>query len=171
MCLNDKYLLRITNTTLADDVVTLSTDKSSFTFKVPEELIRKGKCNISVISSEIQLRNGTANRVVPDEAHIICLRTNLGMLGFSTDQSGPNNILGSGIIETNTTYVTALASPSTMTFTCMRLPPQIQIDRMYYDETTPFKLVAANNYDTAVVPLQITLQIEFFEDMKTNENK
>ena len=47
-----------------------------------------------------------------------------------------------------------------------RVAPRIEIERMAYDPVTPFKLIKANNYTAATVPLQITLSVEFFDEME-----
>jgi len=35
---------------------------------------------------------------------------------------------------------------------------------MTYKSTSPFDLIAADNYTTDVVPFQMTLQLSFYED-------
>ena len=165
MC-SDNHILRITNTTLADDVVTVDNANGSFTFITPIDL-QKRKCKVSVIDSSIALRNvAGAARVVGNDSHILCIRSNIPMLGYSTENNGRNNILGSAIIPADTTNVVSLDAQSAMSFTCPELPPRIEIERMVYDRATPFKLIKANNYTAATVPMQITLSVEFFDEME-----
>ena len=169
MCISDNYILRITNTSLADNVITIDNANATFKFNTPEFLIGKGKCKISVIDSSISLENADgAGRVVVNDTHILAIRTNIPSLGYNTETNGYNNILGSAIISADTVNVVSLDANNSLSFTCPQLPPQILIERMQYDPVTPFKLIAANNYTAATVPMQITLSIEFFEDMKDN---
>ena len=164
MC-GDNHIIRITNTTLADDVVTVDNANGSFTFITPIDL-QKRKCKVSVIDSSIALRNAAgADRVVANDTHILCIRSNISMLGYNTENNGRNNILGSAIIPADTTNVVSLDANNGMIFTCPELPPRIEIERMCYDPATPFKLIPANNYTAATVPLQITLSVEFFDEM------
>lgn len=86
------------------------------------------------------------------------------MLGFNTETSGLPNVLGTAIVPADTTRVVALDSVSAMEFTCTQLPPVIEVERMTYKSTTPFDLIAADNYSTDVVPFQMTLQLSFYED-------
>ena len=128
--MRDNYIIRITNTTLASNVITLNTSKNLAQFELPNWLRSKGKCNIQVVSSSIAL----------------------------------SNVLGTAIVPADTTRVVALDSVSAMEFTCTQLPPTIEVERMTYKSTSPFDLIAADNYTTDVVPFQVTLQLSFYED-------
>ena len=162
--MKDTYLVRITNTTLADDVITLNTAKNLASFEVPNWLRAKGKCNIQVVSSSIALQNGTGTRVLAAGENIIAMRTNIPMLGYNSENAGLPNIIGSAIVPADTTRVVALDSVSAMEFTCTQLPPTIEIERMTYKSSTPFDLKAANNITADVVPFQVTLELSFYED-------
>ena len=162
--MKDTYLVRITNTTLADDVITLNTAKNLASFEVPNWLRSKGKCNIQVVSSSIALQNGTGTRVLAAGENIIAMRTNVPMLGYNSENAGLPNIIGSAIVPDDTTRVVALDSVSAMEFTCTQLPPTIEIERMTYKSTTPFNLIAADNNNTNIVPFQVTLELSFYED-------
>ena len=162
--MRDNYIIRITNTTLASNIITLNTNKNLAEFEVPNWLRSKGKCKIQVVSSSIAIQNATGTRVLESGENIIAMRTNIPMLGFNTETSGLPNILGTAIVPADTTRVVALDSVAAMEFTCTQLPPVIEIERMTYKSTTPFNLVAADNYTTNVVPFQITLQLSFYED-------
>jgi len=164
MC-GDSHIIRITNTALADNVLTLDNANGSFTFELPAYL-QKRKCKVSVIDSSIALRNAAGvARVVANDTHILAIRSNIQQYGWSTETNSNSNILGSAIIPADTTNVVSLDAQTTLTFTCPELPPRIQIERMCYDPATPFKLIAANNYTAATVPLQITLSVDFFDEM------
>lgn len=166
--MRDNYIIRITNTTLASDVITLNTNKNLATFEVPNWLRSKGKCNIQVVSSSIALQNATGTRVLGAGENIIAMRTNIPMLGFNTETAGLPNILGTAIVPADTTRVVALDSVAAMEFTCTQLPPTIEVERMTYKSTSPFNLIAAKNNTTNVVPFQITLQLSFYEDEHTH---
>ena len=49
--MRDNYIIRITNTSLADNAITLNTAKNLASVEVPNWLRSKGKCNIQVVSS------------------------------------------------------------------------------------------------------------------------
>ena len=57
-----------------------------------------------------------------------------------------------------------LDSVDSNTFTCLSLPQNITLTRYYYDDAGALQV--ADEYTTAVVPYQITLNIQFFEDDK-----
>ena len=162
--MKNNYIIRITNTSLADDVITLNTAKNLASFEVPNFLRSKGKCNIQVVSSSIALQNGTGDRVLAAGENIIAMRTNISMLGYNSENAGLPNIIGSAIVPADTTRVVALDSVSAMEFTCTQLPPTIEVERMTYGKTTPFNLIAADNITADVVPFQVTLQLSFYED-------
>jgi len=162
--MRDNYIIRITNTSLANNAVTLNTAKNLASVEVPNWLRSKGKCNIQVVSSSIALSNAAGTRVLANGENIIAIRTNIPMLGYNSETLGKPNIIGSAIVPADTTRVVALDSVSAMEFTCTDLPPTIEIERMTYSATSPFDLIAADNYTTDVVPFQVTLQLSFYED-------
>ena len=162
--MKDNYILRITNTTLADDVITLNTAKNKASFDVPNWLRSKGKCNIKVIGATIQLQNGTGNRVLANGEKTLVLRSNIPMLGYNTETNGLPNILGQAEVNSNSDRIVGLDSVNSLEFTCTQLPPTIEVERMTYSITTPFTLIPADNFTNDVVPFQITLQISFYED-------
>ncbi len=162
--MRDNYIVRITNTTLANDVITLNTAKNLASFDVPNWLRSKGKCNIQVVSSSIALQNGSDDRVLANGENIIAMRTNIPMLGFNSENVGLPNIIGTAIVPADSTRVVALDSVAAMEFTCTQLPPTIEVERMTYGKTSPFNLIPATNYTTNIVPFQVTLQLSFYED-------
>ncbi len=162
MC-GDNHIIRITNTTLANDIVTVDNANASFTFLLPAEF-QKRKCKVSVIDSSISLRNGNGDRVVVNHTHILAIRSNISMLGYNTENNGRNNILGSAVIPDNNTTSVSLDAQSAMTFICPELPPLIEIERMCYDLANGQKLIPANNYTAETVSLQITLSVEFMDE-------
>ena len=166
MCKTDNYILRITNTSLSEDLIVVDNLLGTVSLRIPLILLSKGKCRVTVIDSAISLRNASgADRVVTNDTHIIALRSNISSLGFNSETGGNANILGSAIIPADTTNVVSLDSQNPLSFVCMQLPAIILIERMCYDSSSPFKLIRANNYTTATVPFQVTLSINFFEDM------
>ena len=96
--MRDNYIIRVTNTSLANNAVTLNTAKNLASVEVPNWLRSKGKCNIQVVSSSISLFNVGATRVLADDEKIIALRTNLPMLGYNSETLGKPNIIGSPIV-------------------------------------------------------------------------
>ena len=165
MC-NDKYILRLSNTTIGNQAADLNTNKDKVSIRIPNHLRSKGKCMISVVEITMSLRNGSGNRVIANGTHIVCLRSNIPQLGFGNEQNTRNQILGSGIVQDNNTNAVQLDSSSSLTFTCPELPDVIELERMCYDPANNFNLIAADNFTTDVVPYQVTLQISFDEDDK-----
>jgi len=165
MCLSDKYILRLTNSVIGNESPRLNENKNGVFIRLPAGLRNKGKCNIRVMDLNISLRNGTGNRVIANGTHIVCLRSNISMLGFNNENNGIPNILGSGIITDNNSNAVKLDSTSAMEFTCVNLPDEIFLERMCYKATTPFNLIPADDFVNDVVPFTIDLEITFFEDM------
>ena len=157
--MKDNYIIRMTNTTLASDVISLNTAKNLASFEVPNWLRSKGKCNIQVVSSSIAIQNATGTRVIESGENLIVMRTNIPMLGFNTETSGLPNVLGTAIVSADTTRVVALDSVAAMEFTCTQLPPVIEVERMTYKKTTPFELVAADNNATNVINKFVILKV------------
>lgn len=165
MC-SEKYILRLSNTTIGNETVTLNTDKSKVDIRLPNHLRSRGKCTVSVVEITMSLRNGSGNRVIANGTHIVCLRSNISQLGWGNEQNSQNQILGSGIVPDNNANAVQLDSTSSLTFTCPQLPDVIELQRMCYDPANNHNLIAANSFTTDTVPFQVVLQIEF-EDDKT----
>lgn len=166
MC-KDTYILRLTNTVIGNETVTLNADKSKVDIRLPNHLRSRGKCTVSVVEITMSLRNGAGNRVIANGTHIVCLRSNISQLGWGNEQNSQNQILGSGIIPDNNSNAVQLDSTSSLTFTCPQLPDVITLERMCYDPANNHNLIAANSFTTDTVPFQVVLQIEFDEDDKT----
>ena len=169
MCLSDKYILRLTNTVVGNQPVRLNANKNGVFITVPNYLVGKGKCNIKVNDINVQLRNDTATRVVPNGTHLVCIRSNIPKLGYNNENNGQPNILGTAVIETDNVNAVKIDSSSSYEFTCPQLPQEIFLERMCYNITGSFNLVPAISYTTNTVPFQVDLEIEFFEDMVDNK--
>ena len=165
MC-SDSYTLRLSNVSNVTngDLVRLSSDKSSYTVRIPNDLRAKGKCKINVNSIHIQIKNGTGNSIVPTNAHTALIQAEgISLLGYN-NESGNNNIIaeldiGSGnVINMN-------GVGNSPTFTCPHLPAEITINKLVYDPANNFLPIPMNNYTTDVVPCVVVLQLQFYEDM------
>ncbi len=165
MC-NDTFVLRLTNSTIGNESAVLNTNNDKVSIRIPAHLRNKGRCMVKVISIHIALQNGTANRVVANGTNIIAIRSNIAQLGHSNETNTFNQILGSAIIPLDTTRAVAVDTSDALNFTCPSLPDVIELERVCYDPANKFNLIAADNYTTDVVPLQVTLQISFDEDDK-----
>lgn len=162
----DNYILRITNTSLADGVTVTDTN-SAVEFETPSFLRKKGKCKIKVISGNINLCDGADSRINDEDASIFCLTSNIQQLGYFTETRGANTVLG----ECATIYKAATAlegfnapfniAIEGLEFTCQELPPVIKVQRMVYNGN-----VFQANTNASIVPFQVTLDIRFFEDME-----
>ena len=76
MC-NDKYILRLSNTTIGNQAADLNTNKDKVSIRIPNHLRSKGKCMISVVEITMSLRNGSGNRVIANGTHIVCLSSSI----------------------------------------------------------------------------------------------
>tara|TARA_R100000482_G_scaffold123633_2_gene74076 strand:- start:358 stop:864 length:507 start_codon:yes stop_codon:yes gene_type:complete len=166
MCLNDKYILRLTNTVVGNQSPRLNSNKNGVFITVPNFLVGKGKCNIKVNDINISLRNGTGTRVVANGTHLICLRSNIPKLGFNNENNGIPNILGTAVIDNDNVNAVKIDSSSSYEFTCPQLPQEIFLERMCYDPANNHNLIESTTFTTDAVPFQVDLELEFFEDMK-----
>ena len=171
MCLQDIYVLRLTNTSKSGSInnpLKLSLDKASVTIPISDEMRKKGKCIIKVIDSTLSLQNGNqANtRVVPANTHIVALGWDLPVLGYDNEVIGQPQIFGTCASDVSTKNACVLDSVEANTFTCLKLPQNITITRYYYDTNGAIQI--ANSFEDAVVPLQVTLNVQFFEDDKND---
>lgn len=165
MCRTDNYILRITNTTLANGL-TISSDYSAVSFDTPDYLRKKGKCKITVVDGNIHLREGDNDRIYNADKTIFVLTSNIPMLGYYTETRGQNNVLGTALVP----YVGSSAVDKLINakfddnnptiFTCNELPPVIEVKRQVYvgDE------LQASPSDK-VLPFHVVLDIQFYEDM------
>lgn len=167
MC-SDSYTLRLSNVSNVanGDLVRVSTDKSSYTVRIPNDLRSKGKCKLSVNSVHIQVKNGTGNSIVPNNAHTALIQAEgISLLGYN-NESGNNNILCEMGIDSNKNDIRLDGVGSAPLFTCPELPAEITINKLVYNSASPFLPIAMNNYTTDIVPCVVVLQIQFYEDME-----
>ena len=165
MC-KDTYILRLTNSVIGNESADLNNNNDKVSIRIPNHLRSKGRCMIKVISIHIALQNGTGTRVIANGTNIIAIRSNILQLGHSNENNASNQILGSAIIPLDTTRAVSVDTSDALNFTCGSLPDVITLERMCYDPSNKFNLIAADNFTTDVVPYQITLQIQFDEDDK-----
>ena len=150
-----------------DASVSLSSDKSSFTYVLNNETIRnKGKCIVEVMSAVCQIcaNSDKSNKVVDNNQSIIVLRCNIDQEGLSTETNGSGNIIATfSDIEAKTSANADQTSP--LTFICNQLPSQIVVERMAYTAADPSVLEAANTYTTRPLLFSVNLKITFLEDL------
>ena len=150
-----------------DASVSLSSDKSSFTYVLNNETIRnKGKCMIEVMSAICQIcaNSDKSNKVVDNNQSIIVLRCNIDQEGLSTETNGAGNIIATFTdIEAKTSANADQTSP--LTFICNQLPSQIKLERMAYTVANPSVLEPANTYSTNPLLFSVNLKITFLEDL------
>ena len=136
------------------------------TVAIPDEMRKKGKCQIKVIEAHGGLQNGNTGgtRIIPANIHIVALGWDLPVLGFDNEVTGTPQIFGSSSSDIANAMAFSLDGVDSNTFTCLKLPQNITITRYYYDTAGAIQI--ADEYTTAVVPFQVTLNIQFFEDDK-----
>ena len=165
MCRTDNYILRITNTTLADGSLTISSDNSTVSFDTPDYLRKKGKCKITVVDGNIcMVKSVNARLNLNNTKTIFLLQSNIPQLGYYTETRGAPTVLGTSPTiytgATNDGYNVPFGGATPLIFTCPELPPVIEVQRMVYIGTT---LKASDT--TVVVPFFVELSIQFYEDM------
>ena len=149
-----------------DPTVSLSTDKSSFTYILNNETIRnRGRCMIEVMSSIVQIcaNSDKSNKVVDNNQSIIVLRCNIDQEGLSTESNGAGNIIATFTdIEAKTSANADQTSP--LTFICNQLPTQLKVERMAYTAASPSLLEPANTYTTRELLFSLNLKITFLDN-------
>ena len=149
-----------------DPTVSLSSNKSSFTFNVEQNLVNMGRCLVEVLSGVVQITNNSdkTNKVVPNNVAIIVLRSNISQEGLSTENGGNGTILGQ-VVEVENKTSASLAQTSPLSFICNQLPSQIILERLNYtaDNTTPV-LEPADNYTTNPLLFSVDLKLTFIDD-------
>ena len=161
--MKDTYILRLCNTVYGNEAPRLSANKDQWFIRIPNFLRDKGKCRVSVIDMNIQLKNGSGTSVVPANTHLIGIRSNIPMLGFNNENNGLPNILGMGKVSATGNAVSTDSSQA-LSFTCGKLPDEVHLERVCLDPANDFNLIAADNFTTNVVPFQVDLELQFFED-------
>ena len=74
-----------------DSTLSLSTDKSSFTYVLNNETIRnKGRVLVEVVSAVVQIcgNSDKSNKIVDNNQSIIVLKCNIDQEGLSTESNG-----------------------------------------------------------------------------------
>jgi len=158
--------IRILKLNSLDSTVSLSSDKSSFTYILNNETIRnKGRCLVEVMSAVCQIcaNSDKSNKVVDNNQSIIVLRTNIQQEGLSTESNGSGNIIATfSDIEAKTSANADQTAP--LTFLCNELPSQIKVERMAYTVANPSLLEAANTYSTNPLLYSLDLKLTFLDN-------
>ncbi len=149
-----------------DNTVSLSTDKSSFTYILNNETIRnKGKCLIEVMSAICQIcaNSDKSNKILDNNQSIIVLRTNIQQEGLSTESNGSGNIIATfSDVEAKTSANADQTSP--LTFICNQLPSQIKVERLAYTAADPSVLQSANTFTTRPLLFSVDLKLTFLDN-------
>jgi len=158
--------IRILKLNSLDSTVSLSSDKSSFTYILNNETIRnKGRCLVEVMSAVCQIcaNSDKSNKVVDNNQSIIVLRTNIQQEGLSTESNGSGNIIATfSDIEAKTSANADQTAP--LTFLCNELPSQIKVERMAYTAANPSLLEPANTYSTNPLLYSLDLKLTFLDN-------
>ena len=144
--------------------VSLSTDKSSFTFNVEQNLVNMGRCLVEVLSGVVQITadDDENNKVVDADIAVIVLRSNNSQEGISTETGGNGTILGQ-FVEVESKTSASLAQTAPLTFICNQLPSQILLERMNYTAANPSVLEPANTYTTRPLLFSVDLKLTFID--------
>lgn len=181
-------ILRLTNTNL--NVITESADKSSFTYNIPEDVCNLGRCIVEVQSGWVQVTRQTldanldvdaiAGRIVPFNIPMVLVRSNIEQSGNDSFTGGSPNILGTCLLQntsvsaanvndgdgTGTGGITKNVAEFTgdpLTFLCDRLPSEVKIEKMMYQDVQPPALIPANNFQARTLPMEVVLKLTFID--------
>lgn len=183
--------LRILSIENIGNLVDESTDKSSFTFNIPEDMINLGRCLVEVQSGFVQVQRTTIDasgnvdaivgRIVPSNVNALLIRSNIEQIGHSSFTGGGNNILATCLLENALTAAASQLNNGTGTdyigragsdiapvqkqgvFLCERLPSQLKIEKMYYTDAASPDLVPAASYTAQTLPMQLVLKLTFID--------
>jgi hypothetical protein len=181
--------LRILRLTNVGNQVEESTDKSSFTFKIPEDLINLGRCLVEVESGYVQVTRQTVDanddvdaivgRIVPSNIPLLLIRSNIEQVGVDSFSSANPNIIATCLLQntsisaanvfagagTGTGGITLNVAPITgeKTFLCNRLPTECLVEKMYLSDAVTPALIPAVNYTTRTLPMEIVLKLTFID--------
>ena len=149
-----------------DSTVSLSTDKSSFTYVLNNETIRnKGRVLVEVVSAVVQIcgNSDKSNKIVDNNQSIIVLKCNINQEGLSTESNGSGNIIATfSDVEAKTSANADQTSP--LTFICNQLPTQIKVDRLAYTAADPSVLEPANTFTTRPLLFSVDLKLTFLDN-------
>lgn len=165
MC-SDKYTLRLSNVAHSANanLVTLNADLSEYTVRIPEFLRKKGKCKLTVQNCIIQVKNANGTSIVPANTHTAVIEVDgLNLLGYSNQNGAGPVSLCEMPIDSSKNDITLI---NQLTYTCLDIAPTVTIKRKCYKSTTPFLPVVMAEQDDNVVPMILSLSLEFEEDQK-----
>jgi len=170
-------ILRLTNTN--ENVVRLSTDKSSFYYKIPEDLVNMGRCVVEVVSGSVQITRqaadmGSINRIVPANIPVLLVRSNIEQLGTDSYTGGDGNILGTCLLQNTTPAGATVAGATTqnavpfsqtssLSFLCNQLPSEVFVEKLYYTDAVSPVLTPAASYTTNNLPMEVVLKLTFLD--------
>ncbi len=170
-------ILRLTNTN--ENVVRLSTDKSSFFYKIPEDLVNMGRCVVEVVSGSVQITRqpvgqASTSRIVPTNIPVLLVRSNIEQLGTDSYTGGDGNILGTCLLQntapsaettagSTTSNAVSFSQSSPLTFLCNSLPSEVFVEKLYYTDAVSPVLTAANSYTTNNLPMEVVLKLTFLD--------
>jgi hypothetical protein len=153
-------ILRCSNCDSGAGAVTISTDKSVFSFQTPAWL-RDRDVRIRLIESNIlKTESGGAQSCLPNNTHSLVIRTNISSNSYNSETNGPNQILGMSAYPTgvdngkiNNGYELDLGRCS--------LPPVIEVERLAYDvDGGLIKAIAENGGTYHLCPVILTFAVE-----------
>lgn len=183
--------LRILSIENIGNLVDESTDKSSFTINIPEDMINLGRCLVELQSGFVQVQrttvdvsgniDATIGRIVPSNVNALLIRTNIEQVGYSSFTGGYNNIIGTCLLEGTLSstasqlnqgnerqYIGRAANDIAPiqkhgVFLCERLPSQLKVEKVYYTDAASPQLVPADSYTTQTLPMQMILKLTFLD--------
>ena len=161
-------ILRLNNSNGDNPKLSYFNNNTGFKYIINNDLINMGRCLVEVISGWAQITRG-AERIVPNNITQLVIRSNIEIVGDDSITGGNGNILGTmSLQDTNGTAgleVTNSASfnqNDSLKFLCNRLPSQISIEKLYYNDD--LVLVEADNLaGNNNVPCEVVLQLTFLD--------
>lgn len=168
-------ILRLNNTA-SNPKLSLTNNNSGFKYILDPALVNMGRCIVEVISGWSQITKQTlaggnvnaTDRILPNNIPQLCIRSNIQQEGEDTLTGGDGLILGTmSLVNTNGTQSESSNSGffnqnDSLKFLCNKLPSQIEIERLYYNDNN--LLVNADNLaGNELVPMEVVLQLTFLD--------
>ena len=153
-------ILRCSNCDAGSGAVTLSTDKSVFSFQTPSWL-RDRDVRIRLIESNIlKTESGSTQSCLPANTFSLVIRTNISSNSYNSESHGPNQILGMSSYPTGTDNG-KINNGYELDLGRCSLPPVIEVERLAYNtDGHLIKAIAVDAGTYYLCPVILTFAVE-----------
>jgi hypothetical protein len=172
-------ILRLNNCT-KNPKITQDDDKSGFRYTLSQDLINNGRCMVEVVSGWSQVVQQTIDgevtttfRIVPVKIPTLVVRSNIVQEGEDTLTGGAGQILGTMLLKDSSSdrngEAASLSQTESLTFVTERLPSQIHLERLYWDQNVadathiPVLVPANTSNAPRLLPFEVVLKLTFLD--------